>query len=98
MSKQVALKPRLSEKSYALSEEHNTYLFEIPAGINRHDIARAVASQYEVKVESVRIAAQPSKNKRSYKRGGRLVYRGQTSPIRKAYVRLKEGDKLPIFA
>ena len=57
-----------------------------------------MAGQYGVTVESVRIASQPSKNKRTYRRGGRVVLRGQTAPLRKAYVRLKDGDKLPIFA
>jgi ribosomal protein L23 len=98
MHKTIALKPRLSEKSYALSEERNTYAFVVPANVSRLDLAKAVAAQYDVTVESVRIAAQPSKNRRTYRRGGRVVLRGQTAPLRKAYVRLKEGVKLPIFA
>ncbi len=98
MPKAVALKPLMSEKSYALSEERNTYVFAVPPNVNRHEVAKAVAGQYTVTVESVRISALPSKNKRTYKRRGRLVHRGTTTPIRKAYVRLKAEDKLPIFA
>lgn len=98
MYKTIPLKPRLSEKSYALSEERNTYVFEVPAQVSRQELAKAVAAQYNVAVESVRVAAAPAKPKRTYRRKGRYVLRGQSSPIRKAYVRLKEGDKLPIFA
>jgi large subunit ribosomal protein L23 len=98
MNKAVTLKPRLSEKSYALSEERNTYMFDVPADINRQEIARAVGAQYKVSVETVRVAAQPSRSKKTYKRRGRVVHSGRTSPVRKAYVRLKDGDKLPIFA
>ena len=98
MDKMIALRPRLSEKAYGLSEERNTYVFAVPAGISRLSIGRAVAVQYGVTVESVRIASQPSKTRRTYQRKGRIVHRGRTSAIRKAYVRLKEGDKLPIFA
>ncbi|HEX5395147.1 MAG TPA: 50S ribosomal protein L23 [Candidatus Saccharimonadales bacterium] len=98
MHKTIAIKPRLTEKAYALSEDRNTYTFVVQAGVSRLDIAKAVAVQYGVAVESVRITAQPSKNRRTYRRGGRVVLRGKTAPIRKAYVRLKEGDKLPIFA
>lgn len=98
MHKHLALKPRLSEKTYALSEERNTYVFDVPADANRHSVASAVAIQYEVSVESVRIANLPKKAKRTYRRGDRVVVRGHTSPVRKAYVRLKEGDKLPIFS
>lgn len=98
MDKAVVLKPHLSEKAYALSEERNTYVFAVPASISRLIISKAVSAQYGVTVESVRIASQPSKAKRTYRRGGRIVHRGRTSAVRKAYVRLKEGDKLPIFS
>jgi large subunit ribosomal protein L23 len=98
MSKEVALKPRVSEKTYALSEERNTYVFEVPSRISKHEIAKAVTSQYEVGVTSVRMASLPGKNLRSYRRKGRVTHRGFKSGIRKAYVTLKEGDKLPIFA
>src|SRR5580765_8028488 len=96
--KDVILKPRVTEKSYALSESGNTYVFEISPGINRHDVVKAIKAQYEVSVLSVRIASQPGKTKRKYKRGGRVTHKSQTSAIRKAHVTLKESDKLPIFA
>ena len=98
MDKTITLRPKLSEKAYGLSEERNTYTFAVPSGVSRLSIAKAVATQYSVTVESVKIAAQPGKTKRTYRRRGRVVHRGQTSGVRKAYVKLKEGDKLPIFA
>ena len=98
MSKSLTLKPRVSEKTYGLSEERNTYVFEVPSGSSKQLIAKAVAEQYEVGVTGVRIAATPGKTQRTYRRGGRVVNRGQRSGLRKAYVTLKEGDKLPIFA
>lgn len=97
-SRLVALKPHMSEKSYSLSEDRNTYVFAIPAGSNRLAIAEAVASQYDVTVESVKVSSLPGKTRRTYRRRGRVIHRGQTPEIRKAYVRLKKGDKLPIFA
>lgn len=98
MSKSVALRPRMSEKTYALSQERNVYVFEIPPGTNKNTAARAVAEQFEVTVTAVRIAKTPGKSRRSYQRGGRVVRRGMSSGVVKAYVTLKEGDKLPIFA
>jgi ribosomal protein L23 len=98
MDKTIVLKPRISEKAYALSDERNTYLFVVPKGLSRLNIAKAVAAQYEVGVESVKVAAQPSKTKRTYRRRGRIAHRGQSSSRRKAYVRLKAGDKIPIFS
>ncbi|HET6863780.1 MAG TPA: 50S ribosomal protein L23 [Candidatus Saccharimonadales bacterium] len=96
--KQLILKPRVSEKGYALSEQINTYIFEVPAGFNKFDIAAAVAAQYEVGVTKVRLAGVPGKAVRSYRDRGRRSINSRRSDIRKAYVTLKEGDSLPIFA
>ncbi|HEX5447826.1 MAG TPA: 50S ribosomal protein L23 [Candidatus Saccharimonadales bacterium] len=94
----LTLKPHLSEKAYSLSEAGNTYIFKIAAGANKFDVAQAVASQYDVSVENVRITSVPGKAVRVYRKGGRKSLQGKRSAIRKAYVTLKEGDKLPIFA
>ena len=97
MSKSLLLKPRLSEKAFALSEQKNTYIFDIPASANRHTVANAVTGQYEVGVLSVRIANTAPKPQRAYKKRGRNIA-GRRAGIRKAYVTLKEGDRLPLFA
>lgn len=96
--KSVSLKPRISEKAYALSESGNVYVFDVEPGVNKFDVARAVADQYEVTAIKVRIVSVPGKATRSYRQRGRKSFSGQRSDIRKAYVTLKEGDKLPIFA
>src|ERR1700756_2617722 len=98
MAKLVALKPRTSEKTFALADTLNTYVFEVPASSNKHDIARAIAQQYSVEVLTVRIASVPGKSKRSYRRGGKNIFTGNRSDIRKAFVTLAEKDKLPIFS
>jgi large subunit ribosomal protein L23 len=98
MSKDVVLKPKVSEKTYALNEAGNVYVFQVQAGANKHAIARSIADQYDVVVLNVRIASLPGKPKRTFRRGGRNIYKGSRSDIRKAYVTLSEGDKLPIFA
>jgi large subunit ribosomal protein L23 len=96
--KLIALNPRLSEKAYGLSELRNTYVFDVDTGVNKFDIASAITSQYDVKVENVRVASVPGKAKRAYRQRGRKSLQGQRSDVRKAYVTLKEGDKLPVFA
>lgn len=98
MSKTLSLKPRLSEKTYAMSENLNVYTFEVPAEATKHTVAAAVKAQYDVSVKSVRIANVTGKTQRTYRRRGRSVKSGQRSDIRKAYVTLNEGDKLPIYA
>lgn len=98
MAKNIILKPRLSEKAYALSEEVNTYVFDIPAHANRADVIKSVGSKYEVKVRSARLARSPAKIRRRYSKQGRKWYKGESSAVRKAYVSLEEGEKIPLFA
>jgi ribosomal protein L23 len=98
MSKSLTIKPRISEKTYAQSEALNVYVFEVAQSVSKPLIAQAVSAQYSVGVVGVRVASLPSKSKRTYQRGGRKVTRGTQPGIRKAYVTLKAGDKLPIFA
>jgi large subunit ribosomal protein L23 len=94
----IALKPRVSEKAYAQSEASNVYVFDLPAAANKFDVAKAVAAQYSVSVTGVKIASVPGKSVRAYRNRGRRSIKGKRSDIRKAYVTLKAGDKLPIFA
>lgn len=94
----LVLKPRMSEKTYAVSEAHNTYVFEVPAGSNKQLVAESVKAQYKVTVTKVRIAKTASRSRKTIRRRGRNTYRGHSPGIRKAYVTLKESDKLPIFA
>jgi large subunit ribosomal protein L23 len=97
MEKTMTLKPRLSEKSYALSQVLRTYVFEVPVGSSKQSIAAAVASQFKVTVTKVNVANSDGKVKRTVRKGGRPVM-GQRARTRRAYVTLKEGDSLPVFA
>jgi hypothetical protein len=49
-TKNLALKPRVSEKAYGLSENSNVYVFDTEFNANKFDVAKAVASQYDVTV------------------------------------------------
>lgn len=97
MYKQLTLKPRLSEKAYAQSQDR-TYVFVVPDDANKQSVARAVEQQFEVKVTTVNILNLKGKAKRSITKGGRRVAKGMTSDVKKAYVTLAEGNSLPIFA
>jgi large subunit ribosomal protein L23 len=96
MEKTMILRPRVSEKTYGLSQARNVYTFVVPGDATKHTVARAVAAQYDVTVEGVNIVNQEGKAKRTVRKGGRPV-NGKRSDMKKAYVTLKEGQKLPIF-
>lgn len=96
MDKTMALKPRLSEKAYAQSLAQNTFVFGVPITANKLTVADAVAAQFEVTVEEVRIVVVKGKTKQSYRKGRRPVA-GKRADVKKAYVRLKDGDTINIF-
>jgi large subunit ribosomal protein L23 len=93
----MTIKPRMSEKAYALSKERDTYVFVVPKTANKVTVAAAVEAQFGVSVVSVNVSNTTGKPKRSYRRGGRPLV-GKNPDIKKAYVRLKDGDSIPVFA
>lgn len=97
MEKTIVLRPRLSEKTYMLSEAHNTYVMEVPASASRDLVAKAVQAQFGVTIVGVNIINVKGKAKRTVRKGGRPI-KGKRSDFKKAYVTLKDGDKLPFFA
>jgi large subunit ribosomal protein L23 len=99
MSKTIALQPRLNEKTYSLSSK-GVYVFNIASGVNKHSVARAVETQFEVKVAAVNIANIPGKAKRIVSLTGKRAKNseGKRSDIKKAYVTLAKGYSLPLFA
>lgn len=98
MEKELFLKPRLSEKAFGQSQTKNTYVFVVSGDATKHTVSRAVTSQFEVTVTDVNITNVKGKAKRSISKKGRRVSKGSQNDFKKAYVTLKEGDKLPIFA
>lgn len=98
LTKHLTLGPRISEKGYGLSERDNTYIFNVSKDANKFDVSQAVTVQFDVSVLKVRIAGVPGKSMRSYRQRGRRSINSRRSDVRKAYVTLKPGDKLPIYA
>jgi large subunit ribosomal protein L23 len=94
---QLILKPRLSEKAYGLSQAQ-TYTFDVVGNASKQNIAQAVSTQYNVSVARVNSTNVNGKSKRTFvSRRGKFV-RGTRSDVKKAYVTLKKGDSIPIFA
>lgn len=96
MDKQMVLKPRMSEKTFGLSQTGNVYVFTVPASASKQSVAAAVATQFGVTVTNVNITNVKGKQKRTVRKRTRPVM-GKQSDIKKAFVTLKEGDKLPFF-
>ena len=83
----VIRRPLITEKSTIQRELADTYAFEVARDANKIEIRRAVEAQFGVKVAEVRIASMHGKLRRQ----GRFF--GRRPDWKKAYVRLKEGEK-----
>lgn len=99
MSSILTLKPRMSEKTYASSLATNTFVFMVPKSANKVEVATAVESQFSVSVTNVRTVVVKGKKARSIRLGKyRKNVMGQRPDYKKAYVTLKAGDSIPVFA
>jgi len=87
----IIRRPLVTEKSTILREEGNVIAFEVDPHANKIEVKRAVEELFKVKVEEVRIFNVHGKNRRV----GRWL--GKKRDWRKAYVRLKAGEKAPEF-
>lgn len=85
----LIIKPRSTEKGAILADS-NVYVFEIKKDSNKSEIKKEVEKNYGVKPVKVNIAKNPKKNIIS--RGKRGVKAG----VKKAYVYLKDGDKIEL--
>ncbi len=92
-SKDIVVKPVVSEKSYKLANASNKYTFAVENDANKIEIKNAVEAKYKVKVEAVNIVVKPGKMKRDWKTNRK----SRKSDIRKAIVTLKKGDKIDEF-
>jgi large subunit ribosomal protein L23 len=89
---EVIRRPLVTEKGAALKEAERTMCFEVAPEANKVQIRAAVERLFKVKVESVRTVSNTGK----LRRRGR--FSGFRSDWKKAYVKLKEGQKVPEYA
>jgi len=88
---EIIRRPLVTEKSTILRETGNVIAFEVSPKANKIQVKTAVEELFKVKVQEVRLFNIRGKIKRM----GR--YQGKRRDWRKAYVRLKEGEKTPDF-
>jgi large subunit ribosomal protein L23 len=89
---EIIRRPLVTEKSTIMREERgNIIAFEVAPDANKIQVKNAVEQLFKIKVEEVRLFNVRGKVKRM----GR--WQGKRRDWRKAYVRLKEGEKAPDF-
>lgn len=95
MSKQIIIKPIISEKSERLTKKGNQYAFVVDKAANKLEIKKAVENMFTTNVIAVNTITMPSKAKSRNTRSG--VVKGRVSAYKKAFVTLAEGEELDLY-
>jgi large subunit ribosomal protein L23 len=81
----------ITEKGMGVKETEGTLVFEVAEAATKTEVKQAVETLFKVKVNSVRTANFAGKERRRGK------FSGYRPDWKKAYVRLKAGEKMPDF-
>jgi large subunit ribosomal protein L23 len=87
----VIRRPLITEKGLGVKETENTLVFEVAAKATKTEVKQAVEALFKVKVSAVRTANVLGKERRRGK------FSGFRPDWKKAYVRLKSGEKMPDY-
>jgi large subunit ribosomal protein L23 len=87
----IIRRPLITEKTTVIREDGRTLVFQVAMHANKIEIKRAVEQLFGAKVASIRTSVAHGKVKRQ----GRFA--GQRPDWKKAYVKLREGEKMPEF-
>jgi large subunit ribosomal protein L23 len=87
----VIRRPLVTEKTSIMREDGRTIVFQVARDANKIEIKRAIEQLLGAKVDSVRTTIAHGKIKRQ----GRFA--GRRPDWKKAYVKLREGAKMPEF-
>ena len=85
-------RPLITEKALTTREAEGSLVFEVAAEATKTEVKQAVEKLFNVKVASIRTANVLGKERRRGK------FTGFRPDWKKAYVRLKAGEKVPDFA
>jgi len=87
----IIRRPLITEKTSLLREDGRTIVFQVATDANKVQIKRAIEQLLGAKVANIRTSIAHGKVKRQ----GRFA--GRRSDWKKAYVTLREGEKMPEF-
>ncbi|CAA7194275.1 50S ribosomal protein L23 [Chryseobacterium formosense] len=92
----IIIKPVISEKANYLTDLRGSYSFLVDTKANKIQIKKAVEAAYGVKVADVNTMIYAPKVSSKYTKKGLQV--GKTNKLKKAVIKLVEGEVIDIFA
>ncbi len=87
----VIRRPLITEKGMGVKEIQITLVFEVDMKASKTEVKQAVETLFKVKVSGVRTSTVEGKQRRRGK------FTGYRPDWKKAYVRLKDGQKMPEY-
>ena len=87
----IIRRPLITEKGLSVKETEGTLVFDVAPEATKTEVKQAVEALFKVKVSGVRTANVVGKERRRGK------FAGYRPDWKKAYVRLKEGEKMPEY-
>jgi large subunit ribosomal protein L23 len=87
----VIRRPLITEKGLTVKETEGTLVFEVDPKASKTEVKQAVEALFKVKVAGVRTTNVLGKERRRGK------FSGYRADWKKAYVRLKSGEKMPDY-
>ncbi|GAB1397761.1 MAG TPA: 50S ribosomal protein L23 [Saprospiraceae bacterium] len=95
MSKNILIKPLITEKTEQLTTKRSQYTFVVDKKSNKIEIKNAVEKMYSVNVESVNTAIMPTKYRTRNTKAG--LIKGRVSGVKKAVITLADGEQIDYF-
>jgi large subunit ribosomal protein L23 len=92
----ILLKPIVTEKMTAQNEKLNCYGFVVDKHTNKIQIRKAVEEMYNVSALAVNTMRYGGKTKSRHTKTG--IVKGKAPAFKKAFITLKEGDKIDFFS
>lgn len=90
-ARDIIIRPIITEKSMKNMEADNKVTFEVAKGSNKTQVKMAIEEIFNVKVEQVNVVNVRPKTKKMGK------YVGKTNHVKKAIVKLAEGNEINLF-
>ena len=87
----IIRRPVITEKGLTVKETEGTLVFEVDPKATKTAVKQAVENLFKVKVDSVHTSTVAGKERRRGK------FSGYRPDWKKAYVRLKSGEKMPEY-
>mgnify|MGYP000922925799 FL=1 len=92
----ILIRPIITEKASAASEDANCFSFEVYKRANKVEIKKAIESFYGVNVDSVRTMIVPAKRSVRYTKAGMIE--GKKSSYKKAIVQVRSGEVIDLYS